>query len=267
MPAADTLVVGTLADPVSLDPHRATDLVSAAVISNVCEPLVRYRVRTELAPGGRAGHRLGHARTAAPGRSPSDRASASTTAPPLDAAAVVANLDDLARSAVLRRARASASGPPWCRITLDRPNAALLATLSQPFFCMQSPRELRTPHGPGQLSGTGPFRLSGVAPRAGRAAGQCATHWGGPPRLARVVFRRAPGAETLVEGLLAGEVDVTSALGAAPSWTGLRGGTTWCSTRAPASTSRSCPSTTSASRSPTGACGRPSPAPSTVRPW
>src|SRR5688500_3298808 len=29
--AADTLVVGTLADPVSLDPHRATDLVSAAI--------------------------------------------------------------------------------------------------------------------------------------------------------------------------------------------------------------------------------------------
>ena len=30
----DTLVVGILADPVSLDPHRATDLVSAAIVSN-----------------------------------------------------------------------------------------------------------------------------------------------------------------------------------------------------------------------------------------
>src|SRR4029079_18970693 len=39
----DTVVVGTLADPLSLDPHRATDLVSAAIVANVCETLVRYR--------------------------------------------------------------------------------------------------------------------------------------------------------------------------------------------------------------------------------
>src|SRR6185503_16629847 len=49
--AVDTLVVGTLADPVSLDPHRATDLVSAAVLTNVCEPLVRYRADGTRAEG------------------------------------------------------------------------------------------------------------------------------------------------------------------------------------------------------------------------
>ena len=42
----DTLVIGILADPPSLAPHRASDLVSAAVVVNVCETLVRLR------PGG-----------------------------------------------------------------------------------------------------------------------------------------------------------------------------------------------------------------------
>ena len=39
----DTLVVGILTDPVTLEPHRATDLVSTAVVANVCETLVHFR--------------------------------------------------------------------------------------------------------------------------------------------------------------------------------------------------------------------------------
>ena len=45
---ADTLVVGTLAEPSTLEPHMATDIVSAEIVSNVCEPLVRVR------PGSRS---------------------------------------------------------------------------------------------------------------------------------------------------------------------------------------------------------------------
>ena len=40
---ADTLVVGTLADPASLEPHRATDIVAAQIVASVCETLVRVR--------------------------------------------------------------------------------------------------------------------------------------------------------------------------------------------------------------------------------
>ena len=40
---ADTLVVGLLADPVTLFPHRATDLVSQAIVVNVTDTLVRQR--------------------------------------------------------------------------------------------------------------------------------------------------------------------------------------------------------------------------------
>jgi ABC-type transport system substrate-binding protein len=206
--AADTLVVGTLADPVSLDPHRATDLVSAAVIANVCEPLVRYR-----ADGTRAEGVLATAWATVDARTwtftlrPSVRFHDGA---PLDAAAVVANLEDLRKERAFA-GRAQVAGPAVVAVTLDRPNAALLATLSQPFFCMQSPRELRARQA-GRLSGTGPFRLGAV--RGGQVELLAARdHWGGPPRLQRVVFRRLPGEEALVKALLAGEVDVTSALG------------------------------------------------------
>ena len=206
--ATDTLVVGTLADPVSLDPHRATDLVSAAVISNVCEPLVRYR-----ADGSRSEGVLATAWATVDARAwtftlrPGVRFHDGT---PLDAAAVVENLEDLRKERSLA-AHAQVVGPSVVSVTLERPNAALLATLSQPFFCMQSPRELRARR-TGQLSGTGPFRLSAVRRGQVELLGS-RDHWAGPPRLQRVVFRRLPGEDALFKALLAGEVDVTSALG------------------------------------------------------
>jgi peptide/nickel transport system substrate-binding protein len=205
---ADTLVVGTLADPVTLDPHRATDLVSAAVLTNVCEPLVRYRadgsrVEGVLATGWATVDARTWTFTLRGGVRFHDGA-------PLDAAAVVANLEDLRKERSFA-ARAQAAGPALVSVTLERPNAALLATLSQPYFCMQSPRELKA-RAPGRLSGTGPFRLGAVRP------GQVELlawreHWAGPPRLRSVVFRRLPGEDALLTALLAGDVDVTSALG------------------------------------------------------
>jgi peptide/nickel transport system substrate-binding protein len=200
--------VGTLADPVTLDPHRATDLVSAAVITNVCEPLVRYR-----ADGARPEGVL------AVGWATRDMRTWTFTlrngvrfhdGTPLDAAAVVANLDDLRRERAFT-ARAQAVGPAVVAVTLDKPSAALLATLSQPYFCMQSPRELRERRR-GQLSGTGPFRLQAV--RRGEVELTADRgHWAGAPRLARVVFRNVGSEEALVRALLAGEIDVTPSVG------------------------------------------------------
>jgi peptide/nickel transport system substrate-binding protein len=200
--------VGTLADPVTLDPHRATDLVSAAVIANVCEPLVRYhpdgsRPQGVLAAAWATADARRWTFTLRPGVRFQDGA-------PLDAAAVVANLDDLRRVRAFP-GRAQAAGPAVVSVTLDRPNAALLATLSQPFFCMQSPREL-TARQPGRLSGTGPFRLQ-ASKRGEVELAAWREHRGGAPRLARVVFRRFPSEEALVKALLAGEIDVTSSIG------------------------------------------------------
>jgi len=206
--AADTLVVGLLADPVSLDPHRATDLVSAAVIVNVCEPLVRFR------PGG-ARPEGALATTWAT----VDRRVWTFTlregvrfhdGTPLDAEAVVANLERLRRLRAFP-GRAERAGPHVVSITLDRPDAALLATLSQPFFALQSPKQL----GDAQATvpvGTGPFRLASARP--GRI--ELVSHpdyWAGPPRLSSVVFRRLRDEDTLLQALLEGEVDLSAAVG------------------------------------------------------
>lgn len=206
--SADTLVVGTLADPISLDAHRATDLVSAAVIANVCEPLVRYRADGSRPEAGLAlSWATADARTwtftLRPGVRFHDGA-------PLDAAAVVANLDDL-RAVRSFPGRAQRLGPSVVSLTLDRPSAALLATLSQAFFCMQSPRQLG-PGGRRRLVGTGPFRLASAAPGLIQLEAH-PQHWSGAPRLRRVAFRRLRSGEALVAALLKGEVDVTSAIG------------------------------------------------------
>jgi peptide/nickel transport system substrate-binding protein len=202
--AASTLLVGVLSDPVTLDPHRATDIVAAEITANVCEPLVRYR----------AGRDRPEAALALTWATADERTWTFTLRPgvrfqdgePFDASAVVANLDDLRRE---RRfdGRAERVGALVVAITLDRPNAALLATLSQPFLGMQSPRQLRER---GVLPvGTGPFRLV-------RAGGQLrlepnADYWGGVPAVT-VAYRRYQSEDALEAALEKGEVDVTAAL-------------------------------------------------------
>jgi peptide/nickel transport system substrate-binding protein len=205
--AADTLVVGILADPVSLDPHRATDLVSAAIVSNVCDPLVRYR-----SDGSRPEAALATTWATTDSRSWTFTLREGVRfhdGTPLDADAVVANLESL-RQRHLFAGKAERVGPLVVALTLDRPNSALLATLSQPFFSMQSPRELRA--GSSRPVGTGPFRLA--AGRKGEIRLEADRgHWAGAPRLRWLVFRRLPDEDSLVRALLAGEVDVTSAVG------------------------------------------------------
>jgi peptide/nickel transport system substrate-binding protein len=204
----DTLVVGTLADPLSLEPHLATDLLSAAIIANVCETLVRYnadgtRPEASLATTWANVHGRLWTFTLREGVRFHDGT-------PLDADAVVANLENLRR----RRGfpgEAHRVGPLVVSITLERPNAALLATLSQPFFSLQSPRELAR-GATGRPVGTGPFRLGDTRPGLVELIPNW-KYWGGAPRLGGVVFRRFRSEGSLSAALLSGEVDVSSAVG------------------------------------------------------
>jgi peptide/nickel transport system substrate-binding protein len=205
---ADILVVGTLADPLSLEPHRATDLPSAAIVANVCETLVRYR-----ADGTRPEASLATTWANANGRVWTFTLREGVKfhdGTPLDADAVVANLDALRRSRGFP-GQAHRAGPRVVTITLDRPNAALLATLSQPFFSLQSPRELRR-GATGRPVGTGPFRLGETRPGLVELIPNWA-YWNGAPRLGGIVFRRFPDEESLAAALLSGEADVSSAVG------------------------------------------------------
>jgi peptide/nickel transport system substrate-binding protein len=129
---------------------------------------------------------------------------------PLDADAVVGNLEHLRRERAFT-GRADRVGPLVVQIALDRPNAALLSTLSQPFFAIQSPNRLGRSGGDTPV-GTGPFLLARVRPGLVELEANDA-YWGGAPRLRRLVFRRLPDEEALVRALVAGEVDVSSAVG------------------------------------------------------
>jgi peptide/nickel transport system substrate-binding protein len=204
---ADILVVGILTDPATLEPHRATDLVSTAVIANVCETLVQFR------PGGMrpeavlattwatVDHRVWTFTLRERVRFHDGAA--------LDADAVVANLESLRRTRSFA-GRAARLGPHVVSITLDRPSAALLATLSQPFFALQSPRKLAAADG--RPVGTGPFRLTSARPGLVELQAN-PDYWGGAPRLRSVLFKKLPGEDRLVQALIEGEVDMTSAIG------------------------------------------------------
>jgi peptide/nickel transport system substrate-binding protein len=203
---SDTLVVGIVGEPVSLEPHRATDIAGVEIVANVCETLVRLRPGS-LRPEGllattwatldqrtwtftlREGVRF-HDGT------------------PFDADVVVGNVEHFIRERAFA-GRAERIGPHVVQITLERPNAALLSTLSQPFFSIQSAQHLRQAED--LPVGTGPFRL--VHASGDEVELEANTeYWGGHPRLRRLIFRRLPSSSALVEGLLSGDVDVSTAV-------------------------------------------------------
>jgi peptide/nickel transport system substrate-binding protein len=203
--STDSLVVGLLVDPVTLDPHRATDLVSAAVVANTCDTLVsfgdrRHRPQAALATTWATVDNRTWTFTLREGVRFHDGAR-------FDASAVAANIERLRRAQAFP-GRARRLGPYVVAIELERPSAALLATLSQPFFSMVSPLALAS--GPRPI-GTGPFRLVTARPGLVELAANPA-HWGGPPRLAQLLFRRYADESALLAALRRNEVDVSSAV-------------------------------------------------------
>ena len=191
-----------------LAPHRATDLVGRRIVANVCETLVRVRARA-LAPRGVLATAWATP-TSASGRFTLREGVRFHDGAPLDADAVVANLENLRRERGFP-GHAERLGPLVVAITLDQPNAALLATLSQPFFAMQSPQRAR---GRARAPvGTGPFRLAPRRPGLVELEANDG-YWGGAPRLRHLRFRRFPSEDALVARARSpARSDVSSALG------------------------------------------------------
>ena len=143
--AAAQLVIGTLADPATLDPHRSNDIVTSEILANVCETLVRVRAGSLNAEGV-----LATAWATADQRVWTFSLREGVRfqdGSPLDADAVVANLDHLRRERGFP-GRATRLGPHIVQVALERADAALLPTLSQPPFVIQSPRQLASSGSP-----------------------------------------------------------------------------------------------------------------------
>jgi peptide/nickel transport system substrate-binding protein len=207
--ATGRLVVGTLADPTTLDPHRSTDIVTSEVLANVCEPLVRVRAGTLSTEG-----------VLATAWATSDQRVWTFTlregvrfhdGVPLDAQAVVANLEHLRKQRGFP-GRAARLGPYLVQVALDRANAALLPTLSQPQFAIQSPRQLSLDRNP--PVGTGPYRVHATQPGLVELRA-FPGYWGGAPRIETLLFRRFASPAALVQALQGGDADVSSAIGPA----------------------------------------------------
>ena len=231
--AAQTFVFGLPAEPVQLDPAVVSDSASLAVTYQIFEGLVRLRGATteiepalaerwEVSPDARvwtfhlrAGVRF-HDGT------------------PLDAAAVVWNVERWSRSAhphhrdqvaagqtfeyweslfggVDDRSlveRAEAVGPRAVRLTLRAPHAPLLASLAVPGLGVASPPAVSrrgTAFGKHPV-GTGPFRF--VEWRAGQEVVLEANpdYWGARAKVRRVVARAVKDPARRLAALKAGEL-------------------------------------------------------------
>jgi peptide/nickel transport system substrate-binding protein len=200
--------MGSLSLPPRVTPHAATDVMSATVAANACEPLVHMNAsgdhpRPWLATSWATADRRTWTLTLRAGVRFHDGTA-------FDADAVVANLADLERHGRFD-GTAERIGPLAVAIRLGEPNAALLATLSQPFTAMQSPRQLRAADDAPPAC-TGPYRVAhadGGAIRLEAFAG----YWGKAPATARVRYQAFRSEDALDQALRSGRVDVVPSLG------------------------------------------------------
>src|SRR5262249_56879179 len=138
-PAADPgpasrLSVGILTDPVSLDPHQATDVVSVVIVGNVCETLVRFDTvhpAPALATSWATLDGRDWTLTLRPGVRFHD-------GQPFDADAVVANLERLRQVRGVPR-HGQPIRPHLLCLILPRPDPPPPATPCPPLFALRVP--------------------------------------------------------------------------------------------------------------------------------
>ena len=168
----------------------ATDLVSAAIVSNVCETAGALSAG-RLAPGAGARHHLGDPRTRAAGPSPCARACASTTAPSLDADAVVANLGHRARARACPR-RAERVGTDVVAHHPRRPERRAAGHALPAVLLAGQPARAGAPGRRTARWAPGPSCLAAARPGLVQLAGQSRRTGAARPACARVVFRALP---------------------------------------------------------------------------
>ncbi len=219
----DTLVVGQLAEPKSLDPATVTAVNDFRILVNVFEGLTRYRPGTlEVAPAlAERWEILDGGKTYVFHLRPNVRFHDGT---PFDAAAVKFNLDrmlDPEHSAAgtgpfplaffFKAVRETVViNPSTIKLRLDAPYAPLLSNLAYPAGLMVSPAAV-TKLGRGFSRapvGTGPFRFARWESERQVRLEANRDYRDGPPKMSALVFRPIADANARLSEMLAGGLDV-----------------------------------------------------------
>lgn len=225
----DTLVIGQLAEPRSLDPATVTGANDFRILTQVFEGLTRYRPGTLEVEGAlaKSWEILDGGRTYLFSLREGVRFHDGT---PFDAAAVKFNLDRMLDpkhpaagtgpfplSFFFSAVKAvEAVDPLTVRLRLDAPYAPLLSNLAYPAGLMVSPASVsklgkefgRAP------SGTGPFRFERWESERQVRLVANDDYREGPPKLRALVFRPISDANARTSEMLAGGLDVMVELGA-----------------------------------------------------
>ncbi|MFC3691784.1 ABC transporter substrate-binding protein [Chenggangzhangella methanolivorans] len=219
----DTLVIGQLAEPKSLDPATVTAVNDFRILVNVFEGLTRYRPGTlEVGPGlAERWEILDGGKTYVFHLKPGVRFHDGT---PFDADAVKFNLDRMLDP----KHPAAGTGPfplsfffkpvrevivvdpLTIKLRLEAPYAPLLSNLAYPAGLMVSPTAV-TKLGRGFARapvGTGPFRFAGWESERQVRLEANREHRDGAPKIDALVFRPIADANARLSEMLAGGLDV-----------------------------------------------------------
>jgi len=219
----DTLVVGQVAEPRSLDPHVTTALNDFRILVNVYEGLVRYRPGSlEPAPGLARSWSVSEDGRVYTFRLRSGVRFQDGSA--FDADAVRFNLERMLDPEhpyhdtgpfplaffFERIERVEVVDPLTVRIRLDAPFAPFLSNLAYPAGLMVSPAAVRrwgADYGR-HPSGTGPYRFVDWRPGRRVALARFDGYHGEPAATARLIFRPVTDPMTRVAELMAGGLDL-----------------------------------------------------------
>lgn len=216
--ASDTLSVGIVSDPVTLDPALMASFFELSVQYNLHEPLVHVTPESEVEPG------LAFVEEIDPTTYAFELREGLTfhDGTPLDAAAVKANFDRMLdpetgsprRSELGPLAEVEVTGDLTFTIRLSEPFAPFLQVLSNRAGMMVSPTALEElgEDFASRAVGAGPFRVVSWDRNSELVLEAFEGYWRGTPEIARVVFRPMSDETVRLTNLRSGTVQLVDAV-------------------------------------------------------
>lgn len=221
-PAVKALQIGATAEPSSLDPTASAEVATAQVmLYNVYETLVKLDGEGTLRP------LLAQAWDVSPDRLvytfrllPQAKFSDGT---PVDAAAVVANIERIRTGTVASKLKtamsvvssAQAVDATTLTVTLSRPSVNWLYDMASTAGIVMNPKGFDSART--QTAGSGPLEVGRWTPGDSIQLRKNGAYWGTPARFDEVIFRYFKDPNAMAASMLSGQLDIISNLQAPES--------------------------------------------------